>query len=65
MGFKLKDLHPEQTLVHCGVDSLKLVHVTNIVEEYLDRELTMEEAFELNIKCVEKLIDVVEKIVLN
>ena len=57
LGFKLKDLHPSQTLVQCGVDSLKLAHIANIVEEHLDREISMEEAFELDIKGVLKLIE--------
>ena len=61
LGFKLKDLHPEQTLVQCGVDSLKLAHIANIVEENLDREISMEEAFELDIKGVLKLIEEAEQ----
>ena len=61
LRFKLKDLHPEQTLVQCGVDSLKLAHIANIVEENLDRELSMEEVFELDIKGVLKLIEEAEQ----
>ena len=54
LGFKLKDLHPT-TLVNVASIHLNL-HTLQILEEHLDREISVEEAFELDIKGVLKLM---------
>lgn len=57
VNFKLADFKEDYKLTQLGLDSIKLAEIASILEEELERELSLKEMMEMTPKKLLKLIE--------
>ena len=57
VNFKLADFKEDYKLTQLGLDSIKLAKIASILEEELERELSLKEMMEMTPKKLLKLIE--------
>lgn len=56
LEIEIKELNPEDNLIHIGLDSIKLIELSGILEDELNIEIEPEDALTMKVKDVIKLI---------
>ena len=56
LEIEIKELNPEDNLIHIGLDSIKLIELSGILEDELNIEIDPEDALTMKVKDVIKLI---------
>ena len=61
LEIEIKELNPEDNLIHIGLDSMKLIELSGILEDELNIEIEPEDALTMKVKDVLKLIESYKK----
>lgn len=61
LKLEVKELNPEDNLIHIGLDSIKLIELSGILEDELNIEIEPEDALTMKVKDVIKLIESYKK----
>ena len=61
LEIEIKKLNPENNLIHIGLDSIKLIELSGILEDELNIEIEPEDALTMKVKDVIKLIESYKK----
>lgn len=61
LEIEIKKLNPEDNLIHIGLDSIKLIELSGILEDELNIEIEPEDALTMKVKDVIKLIESYKK----
>lgn len=61
LEIEIKELSPEDNLIHIGLDSIKLIELSGMLEDELNIEIETEDALTMKVKDVIKLIESYKK----